>query len=341
MTNTGATNTAAVLLRAGEVVLEDRPEPVPAPHEVVVEIRSVGVCGSDVHYYRHGRIGNFVVEAPLVLGHEASGTVVEVGERVTRLRVGQRVAVEPGVPDGTCAECLAGRYNLCPDVRFLATPPVDGAFVRRLAVTEAFAHPVPDRLSDDAAALIEPLAVAVVACRKAGVGVGSTVLVTGAGPIGVLTAQVARCAGAAHVVLTDVSAQRRARAKPLVDADILEPDEVPDDLRADAFVECSGAPAAATAGLGALRPAGRAVLVGMGAETIPLPVALVQTRELVVTGSFRYANAHPQAIALAAGGSLDLDQLVDARFGLADTEAALQASQEDPALLKAVVRVQE
>ncbi|MCY7419283.1 MAG: alcohol dehydrogenase catalytic domain-containing protein, partial [Chloroflexi bacterium] len=189
------TNRAAVLVDLRTVVLEDRPEPEMGPRDVVVAVRSVGVCGSDVHYYREGRIGDFVVEAPLILGHEAAGVVVAAGELVTRLNVGQRVTIEPGVPDGTCVQCQAGRYNLCPEVRFLATPPVDGAFIERISVPEAFAHPVPDLLSDDAAALIEPLSVAVAACRVAAVGLGSSVLVTGACPIGVLVAQLASCAG--------------------------------------------------------------------------------------------------------------------------------------------------
>src|ERR1700754_1023711 len=152
-------NRAAVLTRTREIVVEDRPVPEPGPREVLVDVRAVGVCGSDVHYYEHGRIGDFVVEAPMVLGHESAGVIAAVGPGVAGLSVGQRVSVEPGVPCRSCTQCLAGRYNLCPDMRFFATPPIDGAFAEQVIVHSAFAHPVPDSMSDDAAALLEPLSV--------------------------------------------------------------------------------------------------------------------------------------------------------------------------------------
>lgn len=334
-------NLAAVLSDVGTIVVESRSRPAPGPREVIVDVRSVGVCGSDVHYYREGRIGDFIVDAPLILGHEASGVVVERGTLVLDLAVGQRVAIEPGVPDGVCVQCLSGRYNLCPQVRFLATPPVDGAFVRQLAVPAAFAHPVPDHLSDDAAALIEPLSVAVAACRRAGVGIGTSVLITGAGPIGVLMSQVALAAGAGHVVLTDVQEPRRHRAGMLTRARVLSPDDVPQDLRVDVFIECSGARAAVTAGFTALSPGGRCVLVGMGADVIEIPAAALQTRELWITGAFRYANTYPAAIQLAASGAIDLDAMVDRHFSLADAETALQVAHADATVMKAVVRVQD
>src|SRR4051794_40244862 len=146
----------SVLRGVGEVDVEERPVPEPAADEVLVEVGSVGVCGSDVHYYEHGRIGTHVVRSPLVLGHEAGGVVTAVGADVTTVSVGQRVSIEPGVPCRTCAQCLAGRYNLCPEVRFFATPPFDGAFSQFVAMPAAFVYPVPDSVSDDAAGLIEP-----------------------------------------------------------------------------------------------------------------------------------------------------------------------------------------
>ena len=334
-------NLAAVLVGLENVVLQARDEPVPGPGEVVVEVHSVGVCGSDVHYFEHGRIGEFVVEGPLVLGHEASGVVTAVGPGVLAPSVGQRVAIEPGQPDGTCEQCLAGRYNLCPHVRFLATPPIDGAFVRRLVVLAAFAHPVPDALSDDAAALIEPLSVAVAACRKAAVGLGSSVLVTGAGPIGILVSQVALHAGADKVVLVDINPARRERATQLTSAEVVAPEHVPNQGVTDCFIECSGAGAAAALGFGALAPAGRAVMVGMGSTDVTVPTALLQGKELLVTGSFRYANTYPTAIALAASGAVDLDGLVDRHFGLNQVASALTASRTDPSVLKSIVRVQD
>ena len=329
-------NPTAVLTEPGKISLEDRNVPVPGPHDVLVEIRSVGVCGSDVHYYEHGRIGDFVVRAPLVLGHEASGFVLQAGT-ASRMPKGQRVAIEPGWPDGTCEQCLTGQYNLCPEVSFLATPPVDGAFTRLLVVPEQFAHPVPDSLSDDAAALIEPLSVGIAACRKAGVRPGSRVLISGGGPVGLLVGEVARASGATTVVVLEPNSDRRARAAAISSADIRDVDGLDPDQQFDMFIECSGAASAILIGLDRLRPASTAVLVGMGADTASLPIALIQMKELLITGTFRYANTFPQAIALAASGRINLDDLVDARFGLDEVEAALTANRNDPTLMKVVV----
>lgn len=331
----------AVLTAPSELRLEERPAPEPGPGQVRVRVRSVGVCGSDTHYYDTGRIGRFVVEQPLVLGHEASGEVDAVGPGVTRVAVGQRVSVEPGVPDLTCEQCLAGRYNLCPGMRFFATPPVDGAFAEQVLVHEAFAHPVPDGMSDDAAALLEPLSVGIWACRKAGVTAGSRVLVTGAGPIGLVTVQTALAFGATEVVVSDVAEHRLRLAADLGATRTVDARQGLSGVSADVLVECSGAAPAIGEGLRALAPAGRAVLVGMGGEEVPLPLSVVQERELTVTGTFRYTGTWPTAIALVAGGRVDLDRLVTAHFGLADAVRALTAGRDDPASVKAVVRPQE
>ncbi|WP_327158884.1 alcohol dehydrogenase catalytic domain-containing protein [Streptomyces tubercidicus] len=204
---------AAVLHGPGQLSLAERPVPEPGPGEVLVRVEAVGTCGSDVHYYRHGRIGDFVVREPLVLGHEAAGTVVACGPGADPRRMGRRVSIEPGTPCGSCGECRPGRYNLCPDMRFLATPPVDGAFCEYLAVHQDFAHEVPDCLTIEDAALLEPLSVAVWACRKARVAPGDRVLITGAGPIGLVTAQTARAFGAREVMVTDVLPHRLAMAR--------------------------------------------------------------------------------------------------------------------------------
>jgi L-iditol 2-dehydrogenase len=339
-----ARNVAAVLHGVGDLRIEDRPVPTPGPGEVVVQVRSVGICGSDVHYFEHGRIGDYVVQSPMILGHEAGGVVVDVGPHVTTLAVGQRVSVEPGVPCGHCDQCRRGTYNLCPNVRFFATPPIDGALARYVTVHAAFAHPVPDALSDDAAALIEPLSVGIWANRRAGTGIGSRVLVTGAGPIGVLAALAARVAGAAWVGLADVHPARLKAASGFDVDDIIDARDGVDyaDYRPDVLLECSGAPPVVTAGIKALQPLGRAVLVGMGPSAEqPLPVQMIQSRELSVTGTFRYAHTYPDAIALVAAGRIDLDALVGARLPLAESERALQMGHTDPSVLKTVVRVQD
>jgi len=331
---------AAVLHGPGEVVIEERPVPRPGPAEVVVRVRSVGVCGSDTHYYDHGRIGSFVVEAPLVLGHEAAGEVTELGPGVTRLTVGQRVSLEPGVPDLTCEQCLAGRYNLCPDMRFFATPPIDGAFAEYVVVHEAFAHPVPEIISDDAAALLEPLSVGIWACTKARVSAGDRVLITGAGPIGLVSVQAALAFGATEVIVSDVNPARLALAKDLGATEVVDARETTlSDLPRPpgVLLECSGHAPAISDAIRALDRAGRAVLVGMGGDEVPLPVSVVQERELQLTGTFRYAGTWPTAIALVASGRIDLDRLVTGTYQLDQAEDALTAGRRDQRTVKVVI----
>jgi L-iditol 2-dehydrogenase len=335
---------AAVLDGIGTITLRDRPVPEPGARQVLIRVAAVGTCGSDVHYYEHGRIGDFVVESPMVLGHEPSGTVVAAGPGADRHELGQRVSIEPGVPDFTCPQCRAGRYNLCPRMRFFGTPPIDGAFCEYVVMHEDFAHPVPDGMSDDAAALVEPLSVGVWACRKAKVGPGSRVLVTGAGPIGLVCVQAARAFGATEIVVTDVNPRRLALAGRLGATgtiDVRETRLADAGYEPDVLLECSGFPPAIGDAIRVVQPAGRVVLIGMGGDEIALPLAHVQNRELEVTGVFRYANTWPQAIALASSGRVDLDALVTGHFGLAEVERALTAGTRDPASVKAIVRPQE
>lgn len=333
----------AVLKGPHDLVVEERPAPQAGPGQVLVRVQSVGVCGSDTHYYDHGRIGRFVVESPLVLGHEASGEVVGLGPGVTGLHTGQRVSIEPGVPDLTCPQCLAGRYNLCPQMRFFATPPIDGAFAELVVVHEAFAHPVPDSMGDDAAALLEPLSVGIWACRKGRVTAGSRVLITGAGPIGLVSVQTALAFGATEVVVSDVNPVRLALARELGATEVVDArtSSVTDLPRPpDVLLECSGFPPAIGEGIRALAPAGRAVLVGMGGDEIPLPLSVVQERELELTGTFRYANTWPTAIALVTAGRVDLDRLVTGTFRLDQVADALTTGGRDASAVKAVVRPQ-
>lgn len=330
----------SVLRGIGDIAVETRPVPSPGAGEVLIKIGSVGICGSDIHYYRHGRIGDYVVREPMILGHEAGGHIVRVGDGVDPARIGQAVALEPGVPDRTCRECKAGRYNLCPDVRFFATPPIDGAFAEYVVLASDFAHDVPDSMSEDAAGLIEPLSVGVWACAKVGIGAGSSVLIAGAGPIGVMNVQVARALGATEIVVSDVSPTRlelatRFGATRVLDARTESAADL--GIEVDAFIDCSGAEIAVKQGIRAVRPAGHVALVGMGADEISLPVGLVQGRELTVTGTFRYANTYPTAIALAASGRIDLDGMVTGHFGLDDAEKAL-SQDGNPGGMKVIVR---
>jgi len=330
----------AVLVRPGEVVVEQEPVPEPGPGQVLIDVAAVGVCGSDVHYFDHGRIADFVVTEPLVLGHEASGVIRALGPGVTDRAIGQRVALEPQQTCGRCRECLTGRYNLCPEVEFFATPPVHGAFARSVVLAAHRAHPVPDSLSDEAAALIEPLSVGVWANQKAGVQPGDRVLITGAGPVGLLCADVARARGAALVAVSDTNPYRLGVAAERGAGQVIDAAEGPlrDRLDSvDVIIECSGATPAVRSAFEVAAPAARVVLVGLGAATMELPVADIQIKELVVTGTFRYANCYPAAIALAASGAVDLDGLVTGRFGLDQVAEALLATRTDPHSLKPIV----
>ncbi len=334
-------NRAAIMYGTHDIRLEEVPVPEPGPKEVLVEIGAVGVCGSDVHYYEEGRIGSFVVREPLILGHESMGTVVALGEGATMHEVGERVTLEPGVPDMTCRECRAGRYNLCPNVRFFATPPIDGAFANYVAIHEDFAFELPDNLSDDAGALMEPLSVGIWSCRKASIKAGDHVLVTGAGPIGLLAVQVALAQGATEVTITDVAPERLQMARKTGATRTINVAEEPladAGLEVDVLIECSGNQRALNDGIRCIRPAGTAVVVGMGpGEESSIPLALIQNREIWLTGTFRYANTYPAAIELAATGKVDLDAIVTGYYGLEDTEEALQASRKDPGNVKPMV----
>ena len=336
-----ATIRAAVMTAIDTTEIETRLVPALGAHEVLVEVRAVGVCGSDVHWYRDGRIGSTRVEDPLVLGHEASGVIVEVGAGVSRDRVGARVALEPGVPCGRCAQCRAGRYNLCPGVRFFATPPIDGAFATHVVIASDFAHDVPDAVDDDEAALIEPLAVALWAVRKAAVGIGDRVLVSGAGPVGLLVLQVARAAGA-EVRVSDVSAERRSVATELGATRIIDPLTEPLPTDTTVLIECSGVSSAIRAGITALAPAGRAVLVGMSADgDVTLPLDVIQSREIALTGTFRYAHQYPDAIELAATGRVNLRRLVTSVHALGDVHTALLLPGGDRTALKPMIHPQQ
>jgi L-iditol 2-dehydrogenase len=330
----------SVLRGVGDVAVEERPVPQPERDEALVRIAAVGVCGSDVHYYEHGRIGPYTVEHPLVLGHEAAGEVVAVGTDVSRLEPGQRVSLEPGIPCRSCAQCLAGRYNLCPHVRFFATPPYDGAFQEYVVLPAAFVYPIPDTVSDDAAALLEPLSVGVWACRRGEVSAGSRVLVTGAGPIGLVCAQAARAFGATQVWVSDVNPYRLALAERLggVPVDVSERPIGEHGLEPDVLLECSGNARATRDAIRTVARAGRVVLVGMGSDDLPIPLPYVQDHELVLMGAFRYANTWPTAIALVASGRVDLDALVTDHYRLDDVEQALTVARRDPTAIKAVVR---
>lgn len=339
------THRAAVLHGPKDLRTEDRPVPEPGDGEVLVAVRAVGLCGSDLHYYEHGENGPNVLRQPTVLGHEPAGYVV--GRGTGDLPDGTPVAVEPAHPCGRCALCRAGRYNLCPSGTCFGSPPTNGALTEHIAVPRDFVHPLPAGLDVKLGALVEPLAVAVHAVRRAAVAPGERVLVAGAGPIGVLVAQVAAASGAL-VTVSDVAPARREFAARLgaetVDATALTPDPQrahalaePDGY--DTVLDCSGVGPALVSGIRALRPGGTAVVVGNpNRSETELPLAWMQRQEMSLLTSFRYAAGDfAAAIRLAGSGRVRLDGLVTAEFPLERAAEALHTALTDRTQMKVLV----
>lgn len=343
MTDGTQANPTAVLTDIGRIEIEDRAVPSPGEGEVLVAVRAVGVCGSDIHFFEEGRVGESVVHPPHVLGHEASGVVASVGSGVTDLEPGTRIAIEASLPCGVCRLCRAGRYNLCPRMRYLSAPGAEGAFTRFLVCRREFCFPVADAVSDEAAALLEPLSIVLAASRLAELRLGDRVLITGAGPIGLLALHIARAGGATDVTVTDVDEARLAKAHEL------GADQVVDVRRtavadltvdADLLMECSGNPAALSDGIHGIRAGGRVAVVGMPPGEVSVPLSLMQANELRMVTTFRLANTYPVAVRLAERRMVDLDGIVSGHYPLAETARALRAARDVPGTLKVVVHPQ-
>ncbi|MGD2174356.1 MAG: NAD(P)-dependent alcohol dehydrogenase [Candidatus Brocadiaceae bacterium] len=326
----------AVFLRGIRDVFErEVAVPEPGPRDVLVAVRAVGVCGSDVHYYEHGRIGDFAVKEPLVLGHECAGEVVEVGPEVQSLSVGDRVALEPGIPCRHCAYCLSGRYNLCRDVVFMGTPPNPGAFREYVTSPEDFAYRLPESVSTEAGATVEPLAVAVHACSRAGVGAGESVAVLGAGPIGLLVVAVAAAEGATDIAAVDLVDMRLDFARRMGATRTIRADQtdVAEELAdtADVVLDCVGVEETLAEAFDVARPGGRVAWIGMAADMAPVPLIKAEAKELSIVTVFRYANVYRRAINLLAAGRVEAASLVTHRFSFPEVGEALRFVAENRA----------
>ena len=330
--------TSLVLERKGQLALRDIAlDQDLSPTDVRIAVHTVGICGSDVHYYTHGKIGPFVVEQPMVLGHEASGTVVEVGAQVTHLKPGDRVCMEPGIPDATSRAAKLGIYNVDPAVRFWATPPVHGCLTPQVVHPAAYTYRLPDQISFAQGAMVEPFAIGMQAALRARIQPGDIGLVTGAGPIGMMTALAALAGGCAKVLVADLAQPKldiigaypgietvNIRTTPAAQAIA----EATDGWGADVVFECSGA-APAILGLPALaRPGGTVVLVGMPVDPVPVDIVGLQAKELRIETVFRYANVYDRAISLIAAGKVDLSPLISATIPFADSIAAFDRAVE-------------
>lgn len=330
-----STNLAAVLHGTGDLRLEPVPVPDLKPDEVLVRIRSVGICGSDVHYWQSGRIGDFVVNAPMILGHESAGEVVRVGSAVSSLAAGDRVALEPGVPCRLCSFCKGGRYNLCRDVRFLATPPIHGSMANLVAHPADFCFKLPDHVSFDEGAMLEPLSVGLHAAKRGGISIGHTVLIVGAGPIGLMCMIAARASGATTIVMTDLVESRLAVARALGAHHTFRVGDSPSleealergaVLRPDVTMECSGAQRAIATAIKATKSGGVVVLVGLGPAEVTIPIVDAATREVDLRGIFRYANTYPTALALVSAGVVDVKPVVTHHYPLAEMLEAFETA---------------
>ncbi|MDF2440189.1 MAG: L-iditol 2-dehydrogenase [Abditibacteriota bacterium] len=330
---------AAVLHGVHDLRVEEVPAPGrPAPNEARIQINKVGICGSDVHYWEHGRIGDFIVESPMVLGHECAGTVVEVGSNVTDLRPGDRVAIEPGVPRLSTPlshyYMKRGEYNLCPDIFFFATPPDHGSFCDYVNHPADFCFKLPDNVSLEEGAMIEPLSTGIYACRVAPIVLGDTVVITGAGPIGLMNMLAAKAAGAANVLISDVVPARLEVAQQIGATRVItgNPEELKEAAReltngrgADVCIEAAGHPSAINACIAAARPGGTVVLIGMVPnDTAEISITDIIVREIKLRPIFRYNNTFPTGVDLMASGKVDVKPLISRRFSLPEVPQAFE-----------------
>ncbi|RBP11118.1 D-xylulose reductase [Roseiarcus fermentans] len=338
---------AVVLEGVGDVCLRDievAGTAEPGDNEVRIAIKTVGICGSDVHYYQHGRIGDFVVKEPMILGHEAAGVVSAVGAKVAHLKVGDRVCMEPGIPDFSSRETLGGHYNLDPSVRFWATPPIHGCLTPEVVHPAALTYRLPDNVSFAEGAMVEPLAIGVYAAFKAAVRPGDVAVVAGAGTIGMMVAFAALAAGCAKVIVSDVATAKLdiLADRPGVVTVDLNREKLADVVAehtngqgADLFFEASGSPRAFDDLMEVVGRGGRVVLVGMPHDRVALDVVALEIKEISVTGIFRYANVWERTLALLGSGKIDLKPLISATYPFEQSVAAFQrAAQQNSSDVK-------
>lgn len=331
-------NLSVVTTGKDDLLLEDRDIPLPGKDEVQIAMQRVGICGSDVHFKKHGGIGDYKVKSPIILGHESSGIVSAVGTNVKHLKVGDRVAIEPGIPCRKCKFCKEGRYNLCPNCFFLACPPDDGSLRRYHCHAADFCFKLPDNVSSDEGALMEPLSVAIHACRRAGLTLGDKVLVLGAGPIGLVCLLTSKAMGAAKVAITDIQDDRLKVANELgasacIKIDESDPKKMAEKVhttlgwKPDITIECSGVESSFQMGIYATETGGVFQMVGHGNPIKSFPQFVANTREIDIRGTQRYANTYPTALSMIASGLVDVKPLITHRFPLKESVEAFNTAE--------------
>lgn len=342
----------AVMEGIGKMGFTERPIPTPADNEVLVKLDYVGICGSDIHYYETGAIGAYVVEPPFVLGHEPGGVVVEVGKDVTHLKVGDKVALEPGKTCGHCDFCREGKYNLCPDVIFFATPPVDGVFQEYVAHEAALCFKLPDNMDTMEGALIEPLAVGFHAANQGGAHAGQTAVVFGSGCIGLVSMMATKAMGVSKVIVVDVMDKRLDKALELGADYVINGAkenavekimEITGGRGADLAIETAGTEITTNQAIHAVRKGSNIVLVGYGKTgMMNMEMSLALDKEVTFKTVFRYRHIYPMAIDAVASGKVNLKGIVTDIFDLDDIQNAMDRSANDKAnIVKAVVKIHD
>ena len=340
----------AVMNGIGEMGFLERDIPKAKDDEVLVKLEYVGICGSDLHYYETGRIGDYIVEPPFVLGHEPGGVVDEVGENVTHLKVGDRVALEPGKTCGHCEFCRTGRYNLCPEVIFFATPPVDGVFQEYVAHQADLCFKLPEGVSTLEGALIEPLAVGFHSAIQGEAKCGQTAVVMGAGCIGLVTMMALKAMGVSNVYVVDIMQKRLDKALELGATGVINGMEknaveavmeLTNGAGCDLVIETAGTEITTIQAIKMAKKGTNVVLVGYSKSgEMTLPMSLVLDKELTFKTVFRYRHIYPMAIEAVANGSINLKGIVTNEFNLDDVQNAMDYSVNNKAdIVKAVVRI--
>jgi D-xylulose reductase len=310
------------------------------PRSVRIVPKCVGICGSDVHYYTHGKIGNFVVKKPLILGHEASGVVTEVGSEVKNLKVGDRVCMEPGIPDFMSVETLSGNYNLDPNVQFWATPPVHGCLRESFVHPAIFTFKLPDNVSFEEGAIVEPVAIGMYAAKKAKIEPGDTALVMGAGTIGIVTAISALASGCSKVIISDIKSGKLDIIRKNYSSNIITVNAIKENLAervkviaprgVDIFFEATGATTILSSFTQFVRPGGRAVLIGMPIEPVLLDVVGCQAKEITLYTLFRYVNMFERSLRLISSGTLPVKPLITQIYSFDDAIEAFDFAASNP-----------
>ncbi|KAM0753521.1 putative xylitol dehydrogenase [Meredithblackwellia eburnea MCA 4105] len=332
-------NTALWVTKDHNIYLEEVPYPECHPDTCIVHVRATGICGSEIHFWKTGRIGDCCVSHDLILGHESGGEILEVGANVKDFAVGDRVSIEPGVACFECKQCISGRYNLCPDVAFSGTPPTHGTMARYIAHPARFLHKIPTKMSFAQAALVEPLSVGAGAVSRANVKLGQPVLVCGAGPIGLAAALCARAAGAHPVCITDLDENRLAQAREFgfektvkVDLNWTRHDFAKEirnvmgkDCHPEIAFECTGAQSSIVGSIYALVDGGVLLQVGCGKPDVELPMMAMSFREVSIITSFRYKQTWPVMIRMIADNFLgDASKFITHTFKLEDSVKAFE-----------------